>query len=55
MKEFYNVREIAAIYGLKESSIRTWVRDKTVPYYKIGGAIRFKREDIEKKIESKEE
>lgn len=43
-----NTREAAQFLGVKESTLRAWVSRNTVPFYKIGGSVRFGREELRK-------
>jgi excisionase family DNA binding protein len=43
-----NTREAAQFLGVKESTLRAWVSKNTVPFYKIGGSVRFGREELRK-------
>ena len=44
-KQYYNVTEIAELLGISEKTVRKYVWQKTIPYLKIGGHVRF---DIDK-------
>lgn len=47
----YTVREVAEMLKLSESAIRNWVFNNTIPYIRIGGAVRFKEETIKEIME----
>lgn len=45
---FLDTNEAAAILGLKASTLRVWrCSGKGPSYYKVGGAIRYKEDEIE--------
>ena len=41
------VGDVAEMLGVHEMTVYRWCQKKTLPHYKIGGSLRFKREDIE--------
>jgi len=47
-----NVREFAAMTGVKPSTVRAWVFRREIEYIKIGRAVRFKRETARKLIDA---
>jgi excisionase family DNA binding protein len=51
--EFLTAKELADYIKLKKSTIYDKVKEKTIPYYQIGGAIRFEKGEIDKWIKSK--
>jgi len=44
--ELLNVRQLARLLCMSESSVRRMVETRQIPYYKIGSMIRFKRKEI---------
>lgn len=46
-----DVKELAAYLRLNEQTIYRKIEKKTIPFVKVGGVVRFKREDIEKWLE----
>lgn len=51
MKELLTYPQIAKVLGVAEVTVRKWVMNKEIPFYKIGGAVRF---DLEKVLSEKE-
>jgi excisionase family DNA binding protein len=41
------IKEAAVRLGVADSTIRRWLKDGALPYYRIGGRIRFEEQDIE--------
>jgi excisionase family DNA binding protein len=42
----FNVEQVAKILGVSQAAIRKWVLNKTIPYQKLGGSVRFSVPDI---------
>jgi excisionase family DNA binding protein len=53
-KSFLSVREVAEILNVAEKTVRKYVWQRTIPYLKIGGHVRFDPKKIEQWIEEKE-
>jgi len=53
-KQYYNVTEIAEILGISEKTVRKYVWQKTIPYLKIGGHVRFDIDKIHAWLEQRE-
>ncbi len=52
---YINIDEVAAYLGVKPSTIRSWIKNKNMPYHRIGGKLlKFKRSEIDEWIKSKE-
>ena len=52
MDKYYSVRELTEILSIPKSTIYRWVREGSIPHYKINGyIIRFKEKDIIKWLE----
>ena len=49
-----NVREAAAILGLKPSTLYQWAYERRIAYVKLGGALRFRQSAIDKLIAASE-
>lgn len=49
-----NVREAAAILGLKPSTLYQWAYERRIAFVKLGGALRFRLSAIEKLIAKSE-
>ncbi len=45
------VKYVSAYLDVKVSTLYSLVRNGTIPAYRVGGAVRFKMEDIEKFVE----
>lgn len=49
MDKFYSVKELVSLLSIPKSTIYRWVREGSIPYYKINGyIIRFKEKEITK-------
>lgn len=44
--------EVAEILGLKTNTLRVWVSSKKIPCVKLGGAVRFTPDMVQRLIES---
>jgi len=53
MEKLLNIKEVAGIIGVKESTIRSWVFVRKIPFKKIHGVIRFDPDEIRKFIDGK--
>jgi excisionase family DNA binding protein len=49
--KYFNVKELAKYLNISESTIRLKVFKKTIPYKKMGGSIRFCKDEINQYIE----
>jgi excisionase family DNA binding protein len=45
-KKFLTIKELSKELNVKESWIRSKIFHKTIPFIKIGGLIRFKKEEL---------
>ena len=52
MEVYLTIEELAVMLKISEQTIRRYVLNKTVPYRKIGKAVRFRLSEIEKWINS---
>jgi excisionase family DNA binding protein len=41
-------QEVAACLGVDARTVRKWMRDEGLPYFRIGGVLRFPLTDLEK-------
>jgi excisionase family DNA binding protein len=46
-----NINELARLWGVKESWIRSQIFKKSIPYYKVQGLIRFNTSEVNSWIE----
>jgi putative molybdopterin biosynthesis protein len=46
-KRFFTVKEIADDLGVKEDTVRDWVRRRELAAYRVGRELRIKKEDYE--------
>jgi len=46
-KHFLNSKELAAYFGVSLKTIYRRIENRELPFYKIGGCIRFKKEDVD--------
>jgi len=51
MEGYLNIEELAVMLKLSEQTIRRYVFNKTIPFHKIGKAVRFRPSEIEKWID----
>jgi excisionase family DNA binding protein len=49
-----NKKEIAKKLGVSETTVKRWMRQRTIPYKNINGMIRFDETIIEKWLERKD-
>jgi excisionase family DNA binding protein len=52
-KDFLSVEEVAKRLGLKEETIRTYVRDGSLNAYRFGNVIRIRVDDFEKFVQER--
>jgi excisionase family DNA binding protein len=50
-KAFLTIEEVSQYPGIKASTLYAWVSE--IPHYKIGHLLRFRKEDIDKWMETK--
>ena len=48
----WGAEETAAFLGCTTGTLRVWVSQRRVPHYKVGGLVRFRREDLEEFLQS---
>lgn len=48
-----DINQLVEMLNIKKKTIYKWVRQRKIPYIKLGGLIRFDPEEIEKWIGSK--
>lgn len=44
--ELLTIKEVRVLFKVKESKIRKAILNKEIPYVKLGGLIRFKKNDL---------
>ena len=52
-KDFLSVEEIAKRLGLKEETIRTYIREGSLSAYRFGNVLRIRVDDFEKFVEER--
>ncbi len=52
MEELINITGASAALGISRSTLRDWVWRRRIPHVRVGGAVRFKPEDIRAFIEA---
>jgi excisionase family DNA binding protein len=52
-KDFLSVEEVAKRLGLKEETIRTYVREGSLNAYRFGNLIRIRVDDFEKFVQER--
>jgi excisionase family DNA binding protein len=45
-KALLSIREASELLGIAETTLRDWLYQKKLPFYRLGRAIRLKNEDI---------
>ncbi len=45
-KELLSIREASGLLGVAETTLRDWLYQKRLPFYRLGRAIRLKKTDI---------
>ncbi|UJS17861.1 MAG: helix-turn-helix domain-containing protein [Candidatus Jettenia sp.] len=50
--EYLNVREAATFLGVSPDTIYSWTMRRTIPHYKLGKLLKFKRGDLIAHMES---
>ncbi|MEK7103177.1 MAG: helix-turn-helix domain-containing protein [Patescibacteria group bacterium] len=50
LPQLLTIKEVALILNCSIPSIRRYVQSRTIPFYKIGGAIRFSQTEMEQYI-----
>ena len=52
-KDFLSVEEVARRLGLKEETIRTYIREGALSAYRFGNVLRIRSDDFEKFVEER--
>ena len=52
-KDFLSVEEVAKRLGLKEETIRTYIREGSLNAYRFGNVLRVRVDDFEKFVEER--
>ena len=47
MEMFYRCEQVAERYGVKISTVWSWIRERKLPAIKLGGVYRIKGSDLE--------
>ncbi len=55
MERLLNVPQVAQWLTVAESTIRKWVHYGFIPHVRLGSAVRFRKEDIEKWLQERTE
>ena len=50
---YVDIKFIAKYLGFKVSTIRDWVKRKEIPFYRIGGGLRFILKEVNEVIQKK--
>lgn len=54
MEKLLTIDELAEVLSAKKSTIYQWVHQGLIPYIKVGRLLRFREEDIQKWLISRE-
>jgi excisionase family DNA binding protein len=52
VKEFLSINELSEYLGIKPKTLYSWVSKGVLPHYRIEGLIRFKKQEIDQKMNS---
>jgi excisionase family DNA binding protein len=52
MEKYLRVREVARKFNLTEATIRSYVLNKKIPYYKIGSVLRFNESELDEWVKN---
>jgi len=47
MEEYSTIAQVAIHYQVSISTVRSWIRDKLIPFLKVGGMYRFKMSEVD--------
>lgn len=47
----YSVNEVAVIFGVHPNSVRRWIKDGKIKFFRVGGTVRITEEEIYRIIE----
>lgn len=47
MEEYSTIAQVATHYQVSISTVRSWIRDKLIPFLKVGGMYRFKMSEVD--------
>ncbi len=50
-REFLNIKEVGEFLGIKVSTLYCYVENGTIPHYRVGRLIRFKKREIDQWME----
>lgn len=50
MENYLTVKDVAELLRLKEKTIYKMAEENRLPFYKVGGSLRFKREEIDRSL-----
>lgn len=55
MDNYISIEEAADYLGVKTSTVRSWIKNKGMPHYRVGGKLlKFKRSEIDEWIKCKD-
>lgn len=55
MDKYISIEEAADYLGVKTSTVRSWIKNKGMPHYRVGGKLlKFKRSEIDEWIKCKD-
>ena len=47
MEGYSTIAQVATHYQVSISTVRSWIRDKLIPFIKVGGMYRFKMSEVD--------
>lgn len=53
MERLWDVKDVSEYLKVPVATLRQWCSKKSLPYVKIGGHVRFRKEDVEKWVAQK--
>ena len=48
-----NIKDVSTMLGIQPNTIRIWAMNKKIPYYKVGGRLKFRLSEIKQWVEDK--
>lgn len=46
-EEFFTVKELSSFLNVKPKTLYSWVSKRVIPFYRLQGVLRFKKEEID--------
>ncbi len=52
IERWFSLEEISKHLGVSKDTIRTWIKKRTIPFYKVGRQYKFKVSEVDAWVES---